>query len=56
MPEENFDQNFTWHEWTFVAPAEPADDRTPDTWAAVREMETYDIRLQSDLTLFFDAR
>jgi hypothetical protein len=23
MHDDNFDQNFTWHEWTFVAPSDP---------------------------------
>jgi len=27
MPEEQFDQNFTWYEWSFVCPGDvPSDD------------------------------
>jgi hypothetical protein len=36
MMDETFDQDFTWYEWTFVAPEEaPAnEERTPEaeTW------------------------
>jgi hypothetical protein len=26
MPEEQFDQNFTWYEWSFVSPGQVPDD------------------------------
>jgi len=54
MREENFDQNFTWHEWTFVAPDESTDDRAPDFWTAARDADRPDARMPSELTVFFD--
>jgi hypothetical protein len=38
MKDEQFDQDFTWYEWTFVAPEEApqTEERTPqtDTWTS----------------------
>jgi hypothetical protein len=57
MTDESFDQNFTWHEWTFVTPDDSAEDRTDETTYSTRwEIEGADARFQSELASFFDVR
>ena len=57
MNGERFDENFTWHEWTFVAPddsregpaTEPRSTNQPET-------DPTDPRFQTELALFFESR